>query len=665
MKKLLFALATLLCFVGCEYDDTSIWEELKKHDERITKLETLCNQMNTNISSLQAIVAALQNNDYVTAVAPITNNGTTIGYTISFSKSQPVTIYHGKDGANGKDGINGKDGVDGKDGKDGVNGKDGHTPQIGVKKDADDIYYWTIDGEWLLDEDGNKIKAVGVDGKDGQNGKDGINGTDGKDGKDGKEGEDGINGADGKDGKDGEDGADGKDGITPRLKIENGYWYISYDDGATWTELYKAVGEDEDSFFTSVTQDDDNLYLTLVDGSVITIKKQKESEVEDLRIYYSTNDKKPVDFYPLNWGATFESNVYDAETGKGYLEFDGVSNTIPMVAFENCTNLTEIVIHPGILYINDSAFSGCSNLSKVTLPEYGKTIGSRSFYQCTSLSSITIPDRVTTIADRAFYKCDSLTSVTIGNSVTEIGNYALMCRNLKEVYYQGDLSGWCKISFATLSANPLYNGAKLYIDNKEVTDITIPSDITSIGNSTFEGCSSLTSVTIPDSVTEIGDYAFRNCSSLTSVTIPDSVTTIGSSAFKDCSSLTSVTIPDSVTEIGMYAFSGCSSLTSITIGNRVTEIGEQAFCNCSSLTSVTIPNSVTTIGKYAFYDCSSLKSVYCKPTTPPQGGSSMFSDNATDRKIYVPASDDDSIINAYKAADGWKKYADYIEEYEF
>ncbi len=647
MKKLLFALATLLCFVGCEYDDTSIWEELKKHDERITKLETLCNQMNTNISSLQAIVAALQNNDYVTAVAPITNNGTTIGYTISFSKSQPVTIYHGKDGANGKD---------------------GHTPQIGVKKDADGIYYWTIDGEWLLDEDGNKIKAVGVDGKDGQNGKDGINGTDGK---------------------------DGKDGITPRLKIENGYWYISYDDGATWTELYKAVGEDEDSFFTSVTQDDDNLYLTLVDGSVITIKKQKESEVEDLRIYYSTNDKKPVDFYPLNWGATFERNVYDAETGKGYLEFDGVSNTIPMVAFENCTNLTEIVIHPGILYIKDSAFSGCSNLSKVTLPEYGKTIGSRSFYQCTSLSSITIPDRVTTIADRAFYKCDSLTSVTIGNSVTEIGNYAFMCRNLKKVYYQGDLSGWCKIKFSNYNSNPLFYGAKLYIDNKEVTDITIPSDITSIGDYTFRGYTNLKSVTIPDSVTAIGESAFSGCSSLTSVTIPDSVTEIGTGAFDGCSSLTSVTIGNSVTEIGNTAFYDCSSLTSVTIGNSVTEIGYSAFYNCSSLTSVTIPDSVTEIGTaafhgcssltsvtignsvteietLAFYNCTNLKEVFCKPTTPPTGGNNRFSygENSFYAQpigciIYVPASDDDSIINAYKAADYWKDYADYIEEYDF
>ena len=217
MKQLFrfWIVAALLLMVGCskEYDDSVLVGRVDDLESRVQRLEQLCQQMNTNISSLQTIVTALQNNDYVTGVTPITENGKIIGYTITFAKAESITIYHGKDG------------------QDGTDGKDGYTPVIGVKQDTDGIYYWTLDGEWLLDDAGNKIKAQGVDGKDGQDGEDGkdgqdgedgSDGTDGKDGVDGEDGADGENGKDGEDGKDGTDGingADGKDGITPQLKI--------------------------------------------------------------------------------------------------------------------------------------------------------------------------------------------------------------------------------------------------------------------------------------------------------------------------------------------------------------------------------------------------------------------------------------------------------------
>ena len=161
---------------------------------------------------------------------------------------------------------------------------------------------------------------------------------------------------------------------------------------------------------------------------------------------------------------------------------------------------------------------------------------------------------------------------------------------------------------------------------------------------------------------------YLNGSLVTSLTIPTDITEIKEHAFYGCTSLTSVTIPDSVTSIDSSAFYNCDSLTSVTIGNSVTSIGQYAFRFCSSLTSVTIGNSVTSIGKDAFYYCTSLTSVYCKATTPPTGGYNVFSyynngyyDKPIGCKIYVPRNS----VKAYKSAEYWKKYADYIVGYDF
>ena len=182
MKKILTLLAVCAGLTSC-YDDTAVLQQLADHEQRISELETLCNQANTNISALQTVVNALEAKDYVTGVVPVKEDGKTIGYTISFSKSAAVTIYHGEDGT---DGIDGVDGVDGK------------SPVVGVKEEGG-VYYWTLNGEWLTDASGKKIPTTGKDGADAK---------------------------------------------TPCLKIENGYWYITYGQGsdAYWEQVGVAVG---------------------------------------------------------------------------------------------------------------------------------------------------------------------------------------------------------------------------------------------------------------------------------------------------------------------------------------------------------------------------------------------------------------------------------------
>ena len=215
--------------------------------------------------------------------------------------------------------------------------------------------------------------------------------------------------------------------------------------------------------------------------------------------------------------------------------------------------------------------------------------------------------------------------------------------------------------------------------------IIIPQSVTKIDHFAFTDCTNLTAINFPSGVTEIGNLAFNNCQSLESVVLPNSLTKIGTQAFYCCNSISSVTIPQSVTTISDNAFGFCASLaefkgkfasedgrclvvngtlnsfasagvTEYTIPSSVTAIGHYAMHNSALLTTVTIPQSVQTVGDGAFNGCISLASVYCKPTTPPTGGSAMFDNNAANRKIYVPAAS----VEAYKTAAGWKEYADAI-----
>lgn len=726
MKRFLL-FATFVCatlFTSCEeYDDSALVNRLDGFENRLKKLEELCSQMNTNISSLQTIVNAIQKNDQISTIAPITKDGKEIGYTIIFTSGKNITIYHGSDG------------------KDGADGKDGHTPKIGVKQDSDGNYYWTIDGEWLTDDNGNKIKANGTDGKDG------ANGTDGKDGQ------------------------DGKDGITPQLKIENGYWYVSYDNGATWKQLGKATGEngadgkdgqngtngtngqdgkDGDSFFQSVTQDDKNVYFTLADGTVITISKAIEKQEVALAyiprysdgkatVFYNTKENSYVEFdfevspasaaadwsefatvkavYTqtravvdfvemeiLDWttdtdngtitvkasganlcdsffdggqeasarlvvegddiniisdyipmvaektvpsdeiwytstdgevitpnetdvfGANIVSNTY--ENGKGIIKFDGPITKIGYTAFNNSDRLTTIIIPDGVTEISAYAFNNCEELVQVEMPNSVTIIGDRAMSHLPKLISIVLPNQLKSIGANAFANCDIVTEIHIPDSVEELGASVLFNNDCLQ-----------KIT------------GKLASDDNRF--LIINNNVNSFAPAGITRCE------IPQGVVSIGDDVFRGCNELTEIIIPSSVQSFGLRVFWG-TQISTIEIPNGVTILPLALFDSCTSLKTIILPESIIEIGRSVFASCRELESITIPEGVQHIRSNAFGWCSKLTSIYCKPTIPTSVASDTFQYTPDELKVYVPVGSGE----AYKSAEGWKDFADMIEEKE-
>ena len=274
--------------------------------------------------------------------------------------------------------------------------------------------------------------------------------------------------------------------------------------------------------------------------------------------------------------------------------------------------------------IGDSAFSYCDSLTDITI-SYGVTsIGNAAFNGCTSLASIAIPDSVISISGFAFYNCSSLEYNTYDNAlylgnennpyvvlIKAVNNDITGCQinNKTKIIYIGAFSGCTSLKSITLPDNMTSIGDCTFSGCTSLTSITIPDGVTSIGDWAFSVCESLGSITISNTVTSIGDYAFNSCTSLESITIGNSVTSIGDAAFDDCTSLTNITLPDSVTSISDWAFIGCISLESITLPDSVTSIGNSAFSDCTALESITLPDSVTSIGISAFSRCSSLTNI--------------------------------------------------------
>ena len=633
----------LLFSCSDKYDDSALRNDLSDLENRVAKLEELCKQMNTNISSLQKIVDALQDNLSISRVEQISD-----GYIIHFSDGSTATIKNGKDS--------------------------GTIPVIGVRKDTDGCYYWTLDGEWLTDEKGNKVKAQGTDGKDG---------VDGEDGNDGVDGEDGT------------DGTNGKDGITPQLKIENGRWLLSMDDGKTWTDIGQATGADgkdgvdgtdgEDGvdgkdgtngIFKSVTEDGANVYFTMADDTVITIPKSDNSKFaiafdttdiailnggESKTIAYTITEATENTVVKAIAQDGWKVKVNATSTDKGTITItapnpiveseilvfanDGSYRTV-MVSL-NCmqgqiniadnsvdatpaggtqeikltTNLDYTVEIPedaqswlslspetralreDTIAFNISANEGIQRFATVALKdEQGnilQTIIFRQLGTCTEIHVETKGELENVLAGYDYANIESLKITGVLNDVDFLFIYRMM-PNLKDL----------DIAEVNITALP----TQAFYKSTNVENLILPNTLVTIGESMFYQ-SKLKTVVIPANVTTIGGSAFENCSSLATVTFEkgSQLKTIAGGyygAFSDCKTLKAIEIPASVETIEASAFKGCSKLTTVTFekGSQLKTIGGDgsfygAFYGCTALTAIEIPASVETIEASAFKGC--------------------------------------------------------------
>lgn len=497
-KTLTLLLLAALTLAACKYDDSELWEQVNQNTEelaaqaaRIAALEAWQAETNTNIEALQTL---LSTTDYITAVTPVVKDGVEVGFTISFLNTPSITIYHGTKGDKGDK---------------------GDTPQIGAAQGDDGNWYWTLNGEFLTDTDGNPIRANGTQGEQGDQGPAGDDAPLPQLATGAKLNEQQIT-----------TDSQNKD-------IEPDAIYLSVDGGKTWTRVSGEDGEDGekgdtgdtgpkgDSIFESVdTTNADYVIFKLANnggtfqvprytgigltlegdatnlayGASVTITCQ----TNDNTLY--TKDNLFVIAVPDGWKAVINDDLTLTVTAPADIT-SGVATGEILVMLDNKKGSTTIGRIP----------VACTQitLGNVSEGQLAKLIGSR-----TDLTSITVTSGTLNDADWDAIKQNEWALRTL------------------------DLAG------ATYYTSNLRYVKMLYADPVPLTTAKLPQRVRVLGIDAFVNCNNLTSIELPASLTEIRLTAFYSCSKLASITCrAKTPPSLGTAAFENCSALTEIRVP--------------------------------------------------------------------------------------------------------------------------
>lgn len=464
MKKLQYILLVLVLVLASCNNKDSIWNVMGDMDSRVSTLETLCQEMNTNIAALETLIKAQNNGDYITNITEIRNGNAIVGYTITFKNSDPITIYNGTNGKDGRDGV------------------DGYKPTVGAKQDTDGVYYWTVDGNWLTDANGNKIRVTG-------------------------------------------DKGDAGDTMFRSVTQDDNYVYFTLSDG---TLIKIAKNGNSSGSGTGGTHADNDI----IEFKDLNAKRALLSYIPSIdvngdgeisfgearnvkRLYFKdASINKVLSFLELKY---FVNLTYYGRASS--IISDELGNEYQLELFE-------ISLPNGLDTIGSNAFS-YSQLHNLTIPTGCRVIENQAFWECNDIMvSFQEPSQCEYIGYNANVK---IQSYLLPNTIKHIGSLGVIYGG-KTAYipesFEGDITNinydtiiWNAINFQDKYQDYNRGGLGMVYLNSNTTNNTIKS------------------VVFGEKVQNIPDYLCFSLSALTEITIPENVSIIGESAFQKCSSL--------------------------------------------------------------------------------------------------------------------------------